>query len=58
MLVAQRQEYEELYYPPAIEKQSQPVSRPKKIVKPKVKAGKRLLHLAVVMIGLVYVLLP
>jgi len=52
LLVAQRQEYEELYYPPAIEKkQSQPVSRPKKIVKPKVKAGKRLLHLAVVMIG-------
>ena len=52
MLVAQRQEYEELYYPSEIEKQqSQPASRPKKVSKPKAKPGRRLLHLAMIMIG-------
>lgn len=52
MLVAQRQEYEELYYPPAVDKeQSQPVSRPKKVSKPKAKPGRRLLHIAMIMIG-------
>jgi len=52
LLVAQRQEYEEMYYPPAVEKEiSQPVHRPKKASQQKSKPGKRLFHFAMIMIG-------
>lgn len=52
MLVAQRQEYQELYYPPVVEQEvSRPKPRSKSVPQTKAKPRKKFLHLAMIAIG-------